>query len=475
MRRVPRPSRRLDERGLALSSPLALVSAAAVVLAGVAFVSTGKPHEAVEVAAPVTATTSPTATPTHKAPTPVIKEKKKPAKPEVKRAGTLVEVYNNSGIHGLADRTSRRASGAGWQVVGSDNWYGTIAASTVYYPRRLEAEAKLLARDLGIRRLKPAIAPMRFDRLTVILTVRLRLTGSPGPSAGWLARRMERATPEADQRYDDLVKVAHDVVVGLDFDGTLSPIVDDPERAVIHPDGPGALVDLASQVRAVAVITGRPARQVVELGRLETVADALPAGAMLEVLGQYGNERWDSRSRTFATTDVPPGLAALREELPGLLADADAADAYVEEKGLAVAVHTRPLAGRGGRLRPPEGRPRRRRRAPRPRASSPAGWCSRSAPLACTRVSRSARSSPRSTAAGCSSSATTSGTSRPSRPPTTCATRASPPCWSAPAPTRRRRSSSSPTSSSPVPTASSSCSAASPPTSLPAEWAVPLG
>ena len=32
------------------------------------------------------------------------------------------------------------------------------------------AAARLLGRDLGINRLRPAIAPMRFDRLTVILT-----------------------------------------------------------------------------------------------------------------------------------------------------------------------------------------------------------------------------------------------------------------------------------------------------------------
>ena len=154
---------------------------------------------------------------------------------------------------------------------------------------------------------------------------------------------MELPTPESRQRYDDLVKVARESVVGLDFDGTLSPIVDDPERAVIHPDGPDVLRALASRVRAVAVITGRPARQVVELGRLEEVADGLPPEACLEVLGQYGNERWDSRTRRFETPDVPPGLEALRAELPGLLAAQDAAGAFVEEKGLAVAVHTRQL------------------------------------------------------------------------------------------------------------------------------------
>jgi trehalose 6-phosphate phosphatase len=154
---------------------------------------------------------------------------------------------------------------------------------------------------------------------------------------------MDLPSGQARRRYDDLVSVAHTVVVGLDFDGTLSPIVEDPNRAVIHPDGPRTLGDLARQVRAVAIITGRPARQVVHLGGLEAVADELPDDARILVMGQYGNERWDSRTREFVSPEPPPGLTAFREELPALLAEYDAADAYVEEKGLAVAVHTRRL------------------------------------------------------------------------------------------------------------------------------------
>ena len=88
----------------------------------------------------------------------------------MKRSRTYVEVYNNSGITGLAGRVAGKAADAGWQVVGSDNWYGTIPATTVYYPQRLKAEAKVLGLDLGIRRLAPAVDPMRLDRLTVILT-----------------------------------------------------------------------------------------------------------------------------------------------------------------------------------------------------------------------------------------------------------------------------------------------------------------
>jgi len=166
-----------DQRGFALSSPLTLVSVAAVVVAAGVLVTTGHDEPPAQEARTVVATRTPspsttpsaTTTPTVAA-SPTAKPKPKPTKKPVRRAGTYVEVYNNSGIPGLAGKTSARAQGAGWEVVGSDNWYGTIPASTVYYPQRLEAQAVLLGKDLGIRRVKPVIAPMRGDRLTVILT-----------------------------------------------------------------------------------------------------------------------------------------------------------------------------------------------------------------------------------------------------------------------------------------------------------------
>jgi hypothetical protein len=158
---------------VAPSTPLALLSAGAVVLAGAAFfVTNGQRQDDSRLASAtstVTATPSSPSSPAtaHKQ---VIKKKKVHKKPVVRRGETYVEVFNNSGISGLAGSTAARAQGAGWQVVGSDNWYGTIDASTVYYPPGMLAAAKLLGKDLGIARVKPAIPPMRGDRLTVILT-----------------------------------------------------------------------------------------------------------------------------------------------------------------------------------------------------------------------------------------------------------------------------------------------------------------
>jgi trehalose 6-phosphate phosphatase len=140
-----------------------------------------------------------------------------------------------------------------------------------------------------------------------------------------------------------VVAAAAQTVVGLDFDGVLSPIVADPTAAVIHPRGPEVLIELAQAVKAVAVITGRPARQAVQLGRLDEVAAALPEGRGLFVLGQYGSERWSSRTREFTSPPAPQGLHEYVDRLPVLLEAHDAADAFVEHKGIAVAVHTRRL------------------------------------------------------------------------------------------------------------------------------------
>jgi trehalose 6-phosphate phosphatase len=155
---------------------------------------------------------------------------------------------------------------------------------------------------------------------------------------------MQFASPDAEQRYDALVAAAPGLIVACDFDGTLSPIVEDPTKAHIHPEAGEVLVALARKVLAIAVVTGRPARQVLDLGGLEEVGDAVAeAGKELLVFGQYGNERWTSSHRTIVGPRPPQGLATFLRDLPRTLRQAGAADAYVEEKGLAVAVHTRRL------------------------------------------------------------------------------------------------------------------------------------
>lgn len=127
-------------------------------------------------------------------------------------------------------------------------------------------------------------------------------------------------------------------VVALDFDGTLAPIVPNPEQARAHPRAVPVLARLAPLVRSVAVITGRPADVAVRYGGFADV----PGLEHLVVLGHYGAERWDAVSGTVNAPAPHPGVAAVRAELPGVLdRDGDLRGTYVEDKGRAVAVHTR--------------------------------------------------------------------------------------------------------------------------------------
>jgi hypothetical protein len=151
-----------------------LGSITVVVVAVLAFLITGSPDPDPAAAAPPAADPTPAAPATEKPkddqPRTPVKERRerKPAKPAKPTA--YVEVFNNSSITGLAGDVGGELSGAGWKVVGTDNWYGSIPATTVYYPARLKAQARLLADEVGATRMRPAVEPMRFDRLTLILT-----------------------------------------------------------------------------------------------------------------------------------------------------------------------------------------------------------------------------------------------------------------------------------------------------------------
>jgi trehalose 6-phosphate phosphatase len=127
-------------------------------------------------------------------------------------------------------------------------------------------------------------------------------------------------------------------VVGLDFDGTLADIVPDPDQARAHPGAVPALAALAPNVASVAIVTGRPAGVAVRYGGFAGVSGL----DHLVVLGHYGAERWDALTGTVHTPAPHPGVAAARAELPGVLDGVGAwHGTWIEEKGQAVAVHTR--------------------------------------------------------------------------------------------------------------------------------------
>lgn len=125
-------------------------------------------------------------------------------------------------------------------------------------------------------------------------------------------------------------------LLGLDFDGTLAPIVPDPDAARGHPQVPAVLTALRRAGVRVAVITGRPAGKAVEYAAIADVPG-------LVVLGHYGLERWEGG--ILGEVAGASAVVEVRRALPALLAGLGAPDGvYVEDKGAAVAVHTRRTA-----------------------------------------------------------------------------------------------------------------------------------
>ena len=146
---------------------------------------------------------------------------------------------------------------------------------------------------------------------------------------------MSRTTVELDAVVSDPTGT----LLALDFDGTLAHVVDDPATAFAHAHAVDALARLGPLIGQIAIITGRPVRQALELGGF---ADR-PGLESLIVCGQYGAERWDAATGETHTPEPPAAVRQLTERLPQWLAEHGADHVRVEDKGLAVAVHTRGL------------------------------------------------------------------------------------------------------------------------------------
>jgi len=61
------------------------------------------------------------------------------------------------------------------------------------------------------------------------------------------------------------------------------------------------------------------------------------------VVGEYGVGRWDVAADEYRLPPNPPEISAVTDELPKILDSLGPGEALIEDKGRAVAVHTRSL------------------------------------------------------------------------------------------------------------------------------------
>jgi trehalose 6-phosphate phosphatase len=152
----------------------------------------------------------------------------------------------------------------------------------------------------------------------------------------------ERGLPEAlvgDLR--ELARVRR-LLVALDFDGTLAPEVDDPERARALPEAREAVLRLLALPNTrVALVSGR------SLTSLEEVA-RLPDNALL--IGSHGIEiRLDNPDDAFALEPHEQEAVEVLNEVLGEVADSFD-DVWLEEKPAGFALHTRLASDHNSRV-----------------------------------------------------------------------------------------------------------------------------
>lgn len=137
----------------------------------------------------------------------------------------------------------------------------------------------------------------------------------------------ERPGPLSLQDAVDRVVASGSFLLGVDFDGTLAPIVDRPDMAVPSPDAVEALRRLAaSQGVDVAVVSGRSLDDLKD--RLGDISDAT-------YVGEHGNDMGEDFQESETLHEARKLMDRLQDEMP---------DATVEHKRRSVTFHTRNLS-----------------------------------------------------------------------------------------------------------------------------------
>lgn len=144
------------------------------------------------------------------------------------------------------------------------------------------------------------------------------------------------ALPSALERMEEIQQRAKDkrMAVFLDYDGTLTPIVERPDQAVLSEEMRETIREL-TQHCTIAIISGR---DLADVRNLVSIASIFYAGSHgFDIDGPEGRELESQQG-----TDFLPTLDKAEQALKGRLADV--AGALVERKKFSIAVHYRKVA-----------------------------------------------------------------------------------------------------------------------------------
>ena len=130
---------------------------------------------------------------------------------------------------------------------------------------------------------------------------------------------------------DDLSRA----VVGIDFDGTLTPVTPHPRDARLDASAAQELRRIAEAGATVGVITGRSVESLLDVAGAE-----LAAIPHLVIEGMYGAEWW--KDGVLHTMPTPECIHDLRRVVPTVVrATVSDPEVWIEDKRLSLVVHTR--------------------------------------------------------------------------------------------------------------------------------------
>jgi alpha,alpha-trehalase len=155
----------------------------------------------------------------------------------------------------------------------------------------------------------------------------ITVPGDPAPD------RTSRNLPSAQESIEEISRGASGkrVAVFLDYDGTLTPIVETPDQAVLSDSMRQTIIELARYC-TVAVVSGRDLRDVRDLVAIDTIFYAGSHG--FEIAGPKGKHMEYQQS-----TETLPTLDQAEQALHDRIDDIEGA--LVERKRFSVAVHYR--------------------------------------------------------------------------------------------------------------------------------------
>jgi trehalose 6-phosphate phosphatase len=136
--------------------------------------------------------------------------------------------------------------------------------------------------------------------------------------------------------------VTERLLVALDFDGTLAPVVDDPAKARALPENRAAVRRLSAlPATRVALVTGRA---------LDSLEDVAGAGDETLLVGSHGVEvRLDSPDDAFTLDEEEQARLGLLGDVLDQVAD-NLDEVWVEVKPAGFALHTRMATDKNSRI-----------------------------------------------------------------------------------------------------------------------------